>query len=592
MKPRLTAQIWDTSLQCVCSVVAARAPHGIELWGCSNFAAVSDNPQRVGVNPNVVYPIDAAILATGRFSISIMPASRLEDMKRMFAVRRRDPDKAAAVGLTMGDWDGIPFVEDALRVVFCEVEKTADTGDHRLIVGRVIENRPNPARQGELPVFYKDAIRGTGLAKQLSYAVRGFLLRTGLMDAILARLGRQPRVPDLRKETYRGGGYDPPHMEEVLRPGGADLSRVIHPPQAPAVLRREVGLCVVGTRWGLTHAELVSKHLPRVKLSVCGQDPRRTAKIARQLGARHAFTSIAEAAAHADVQACLIALPHHLHRPATEEILGHGKHVLVEKPIATTLDDADAMMAAARRSGRLLMVAENMHFRADVAAVARRISAGDIGEPVYSMTHVSAPRAPESWHGDAALAGGGPWMDYGVHQVRAIRLLMGEPDRVLATRGMQMHVKMTAEDSLQVLFASRYGWQSHVFVSWLSGRGTLPEITICGDRGQIQIYAEAPYFDFFPNAPTPITELINLVRPYSLQAKLRRPDQQRVRVAVEPRDTYLAEITEFLSAIEDGREPVTPMADGRRDLEIVLRGYDALKSGQWEEIPRLAPRAH
>jgi predicted dehydrogenase/flavin reductase (DIM6/NTAB) family NADH-FMN oxidoreductase RutF len=585
MKPRLTAQIWDTSLQCVCSIVAARAEHGVELWGCSNFAPVSEDPPRVGVNPNVVYPIDEAILKAGRFSISIMPASRLEDMKRMFAVRRRDPDKPGAVGLTMGDRDGIPFVEDVLRVVFCEVEKTAETGDHRLIIGRVIENRPNPARQGELPVMYKDALRGTGLAKRASYAVRSFLLQTGLMDLILARLGRTPRTPNLRKETYRGGGYDPPHIAEVLRPGGADLSRVIHPPKAPAILRQSIGLCVVGTRWGLTHAELVSKHLPQVKLSICGQDPKRTTRIARQLGARHAFTSIAEAAAHSDVQACLIALPHHLHRSATEEVLRHGKHVLVEKPIATTLADADAMMAAARQAKRLLMVAENMHFRPDVAAAVRRISAGDIGEPVYSMTHVSAPRAPESWHGDAALAGGGPWMDYGVHQVRAIRLLMGEPDRILATRGMQMHVKMSAEDSLQVLLASRYGWQSHVFVSWLSGRGTLPEITVCGDRGQLQIYAEQPYFDFFPNAPTPITELIDMVRPYSLQAKLRHPDQQRIRIPVPPSDAYLAEIREFLAAITEGREPVTPMVDGRRDLEIVLRGYDALKSGQWEEIP-------
>ncbi len=162
------------------------------------------------------------------------------------------------------------------------------------------------------------------------------------------------------------------------------------------------------------------------------------------------------------VAALSLALPHHLHRQAAEIALSHGKHVLVEKPIATTLADADAMIAAAKKAGKILMVAEDMHFRPSVAFVARRIELGDIGEPLHMVVRCGAVRHPEGWAADREKLGGGVFMDIGVHFVRAIRLLMGEPDSVFATRPMQVNTRMTGEDSLNVLFESRYGWQAHI----------------------------------------------------------------------------------------------------------------------------------
>lgn len=104
-----------------------------------------------------------------------------------------------------------------------------------------------------------------------------------------------------------------------------------------------------------------------------------------------------------------------------------GKPILVEKPIANTLEESDQMMEDARRASILLMVAENMHFRPALWEAARAIDRGDIGEPLYFKVTAGGMMRPGGWKADAKLMGGGVLMDLGVHYIRALRMVMGEP---------------------------------------------------------------------------------------------------------------------------------------------------------------------
>jgi predicted dehydrogenase len=97
-------------------------------------------------------------------------------------------------------------------------------------------------------------------------------------------------------------------------------------------------------------------------------------------------------------------------------------------------------------------------------------------------------------------------------------------------------------------------------------------------KGELNLYA---------NAPGTISRLLDYVRPYSLQDKLRRPSQQRMRIKIKDSDKtgYLGEIREFLAAVTEERQPVTPPHDARRDLQVVLAGYRASTTRTWEIVP-------
>ena len=299
------------------------------------------------------------------------------------------------------------------------------------------------------------------------------------------------------------------------------------------------------------------------------------------------FLDLEAAVKDSRVQALTIALPARLHRPAVEVASAAGKHILVEKPIATSLADADAMIAVAQRAGIILMVAEDMHFRPIVGEAVHHIALGNIGEPLYLLAHAGGVRGQQGGSVDEDPLGG-ILMDIGVHYIRAMRLLMGEPDRVFASRAMQVNTKIAGEDSLQMLFSSQFGWESHMLLSWASNRGHLPDLSIMGDRGTFHIWPATPYLDYYPIEPRPLTRMVSYVRPSWLQSKLFRPSFQRQRIYSKNADPrgYETEFREFLAAISELRPSASPPEEARRDLEILHRVYDAMKTERWVEISK------
>jgi predicted dehydrogenase len=232
------------------------------------------------------------------------------------------------------------------------------------------------------------------------------------------------------------------------------------------------------------------------------------------------------------------------------------------------------------------MVAEDMHFRPVLWEAARRISNGDIGEPLYLMAFAGGVRRPSGWAADKNQMGGGVLMDIGVHYVRGMRVLFGEPDRVFASKAMQINTKISGEDSVQLLFGGRTGWEAHMVLSWASTRGQFPDFVLMGDKGTIHLWPGKTFLDYYPVAPGFLMRAIPYVRPYWLQQKLLHPNLQRQRIKLRGREGtgYEKEFREFCAAVIEKRPPASSAEEGRRDLEIVLCGYEALKSRVWVDI--------
>jgi flavin reductase (DIM6/NTAB) family NADH-FMN oxidoreductase RutF len=200
--------IWETKIQCICGIVAARTSSTTEVYLSGNFGQVSLDPPRIIINPNRIYPIEAMIRESRRFSVNVMPEDRQSEAVRLTRLRRREPRKVELLGWHLKeDHHQIPFLEDVLRTLFCELETALDTGDHTIMVARVLENRVNPARAGQRPLLYQ-SIAGTQSERANGGRIlRKLLLRAGLLDGmkrVLYRL-RPPLPPDLARPQYLSG---------------------------------------------------------------------------------------------------------------------------------------------------------------------------------------------------------------------------------------------------------------------------------------------------------------------------------------------------------------------------------------------------
>lgn len=188
---------------------------------------------------------------------------------------------------------------------------------------------------------------------------------------------------------------------------------------------------MVGVGWaGEQHAEAYAK-LPGVELAgIAGlEEPVRTELAARLGVERHVATS-EELFADDSLDVVSVAVPTFLHAPIAIAALERGLHVLCEKPIARTPEEAAAMVAAAADAGRVLDVAFNHRQRGDIQTLRRVVEAGTLGRPYYAkawwLRRTGIPTAG-SWFTNREMAGGGPLLDIGVHVLDYALYVLGGP---------------------------------------------------------------------------------------------------------------------------------------------------------------------
>jgi predicted dehydrogenase len=212
--------------------------------------------------------------------------------------------------------------------------------------------------------------------------------------------------------------------------------------------------------------------------------------------------------------------------------------------MARNLGEADAMLAAAGRSGARLMVAHCWRFHDDVLALRARVAAGELGEVVKTRGYgVHAGWGPSGWFTDPELAGGGALVDMGVHAIDTTRFLLGDPlpSRVLAT------------------VATRYGDyavddEAIVLVSWSNGTNSIVESGwwqphLGGLEADTEVYGTAGYARVWDRTELP----------------------QGYQHCSQP--MYSAQMAEFVEALAAGRQPRPSAEDGRVVMQVVSEAY-------------------
>lgn len=171
---------------------------------------------------------------------------------------------------------------------------------------------------------------------------------------------------------------------------------------------------------------------PRVELyAFCDIDEKQLAIMAEKYGVTRTFTDKDEMLALPELDAVSVCTWNSQHAPCTIAALNAGKHVLCEKPMATTVEDAIAMKEAADKNGKLLQIGFVRRFGNDCKVLQDFISRDYFGEIYFAKAaYLRRNGNPMGWFGDKSRSGGGPLIDLGVHVIDLTRCLMGNPKPV------------------------------------------------------------------------------------------------------------------------------------------------------------------
>lgn len=339
-------------------------------------------------------------------------------------------------------------------------------------------------------------------------------------------------------------------------------------------------------RWGLISTARINERIipairatPRAELvAVASQGGREKARdYAATWNIPKVFGSYAELLADREIDAVYISVPNNLHREWTVAALRAGKHVLCEKPLATSVADVDAMIDAARRHGVTLQEAVMMRYHPQTREVQRRVAEGAIGDVrlIRGVFTFTLDR-PADIRFDPALGGGSIW-DLGSYPVSFMRaMLRTEPEEVHGWR-------TTGPTDVDASFAGHLWFGSGAVAQFFSSFQAAPfaHVDLLGSAGRIEL--DLPFVN-----KVGVSSHIRIWRTSRGPALGTFSDSAAADeelITYENVNAYQNEIEAVVASILDGAEPVVPLSDSRGNIASL----EALCASAREGVPvRLA----
>jgi len=224
---------------------------------------------------------------------------------------------------------------------------------------------------------------------------------------------------------------------------------------------------------------------PAVELAAVADLDRAAAEAAAATFGGRACGSHREMLDAVGLDAAIVCTPPASHAAIAIDLLGHGLHVLCEKPLATTPDAAEAMLAAAGAAGRVLALSSKYRHNPDTAAARSLIAEGAIGEPLLFECGFAQPfDLAGRWNGEPAIAGGGVIMDNGPHAVELWRCFFGAATAVLAAAPPRRAGRVV-EDGATILLRDAAGRTGTIQLSWSLDLQRPDYVAIHGREGSL-----------------------------------------------------------------------------------------------------------
>jgi predicted dehydrogenase len=339
-------------------------------------------------------------------------------------------------------------------------------------------------------------------------------------------------------------------------------------------VKDEVGVLVIGAgRAGLVHARNFAAGIAGATLSaIADPDPGALATGAAEVGCERTFSDALEAIGDGRIQAVAIASPTPTHAELAVAALEADKHVLCEKPLASSLEEAAAVARAAAGSDAVFVMGFMRRFHSDFLALANRVAAGEIGEPLLVRSTGRGPGLPPEWALDPELSGG-LVAEVNSHDLDTVRWLSGQEFQTAYAVGRAAKRPELAErfpgfvDVLAATFELSGGALAQLDGACPAGYGYDARIEVYGSEGVLL-------------AGDPRRDTTLLVRAEGAIAEPVRSWRQLFAEA------YRAEDAHFVAAVRGEEAPRTTVDDGVRALEAVIAVNRSLAEGAPVELER------
>ncbi|GHI00707.1 Gfo/Idh/MocA family protein [Neobacillus kokaensis] len=324
------------------------------------------------------------------------------------------------------------------------------------------------------------------------------------------------------------------------------------------------------------------RHLPEYRankhvelVAVCDINEKRAKETAEKWGAAF-FTSYEELLNSGTVDAVSVCTSNNFHAPVSIAALEAGIHVLCEKPMATSKQEAEAMIQAAKASGKKLMIAHNQRFVPSHERARKLIASGEIGK-VYSFRTAFGHGGPENW----SVEGKGGWFfqkekafvgamgDLGVHKTDLLRYILGE-EIVEVGAFVETSAKNFADvdDNAVCVLKTESGIIGTLAASWAYVSREDNSTIIYGEKAILRLEDDP---------------LHSLIVQY-VNGEVVKYELGRIQSNEEGGQNTSHVIEKFVESILLDQEPPVPGEEGMRSLEVILA---ALESNETKQIVRV-----
>jgi len=304
--------------------------------------------------------------------------------------------------------------------------------------------------------------------------------------------------------------------------------------------------------------------------AVCDVEEFRAKEIGSQFGVPF-FVDMHEMMESADCDVVVVLTQSGLHADHVVDLARYGKHIIVEKPMALTLDDADRMIAACDRYKVKLFVVKQNRFNVPVVKLREALDAGRFGKLVLGTVRVRWCR-PQSYYDQASWRGtwamdGGVLSNQASHHVDLLEWMMGDVDSVYAVATTAL-VDIEAEDTAIVTVRFRNGALGLIEATTATRPRDLEgSISVLGEAGSVEIAGFA----------------VNEMRTWSFTDELPGDEQVLERFSVNPPNVYgfghYAYYEHVVDCILNDRQHLVDGLEGRKSLELITAIYESIETG-------------
>ena len=299
-----------------------------------------------------------------------------------------------------------------------------------------------------------------------------------------------------------------------------------------------------------------------------------------------AFDSVETMLAKADVEAVIICTPHPGHEDPCVLAARAGVHVLIEKPMASTLSACDAMLEAAEKTGIKLGIVSQRRLFEPVQRIKSAIDAGKIGKPILGTFSMFSWRdqayyESDSWRGKWETEGGGVLVNQSPHQLDILQWLMGEIDEISGYWANLNHPYIEVEDTAMAMIRFKSGALGNIVTSLSQKPGIYTKIHIHGSNGAsvgVQTDTGASFVAGVNEiADPPLNDIWTIPGEENLLPDFEAADRQKFETIDAANYYHALQIQDFLQAILEDRDPLVTGKEGRIVVEMFTAIYESNK---------------